>query len=391
MQASLFVALLALVPCAVVPAKVEVISAGWADGNFAKISIDGEVVLQSQGQYAVAGGGGIGINYVILDQYGSRKKQGKFNTFGSMFEGDKFVQMLQQTLKQDDFLVVAFGDEASNCIQNDKPSKALADLGATKSYTHLMYTSPEGKYLPFKCGQHGGGSDTFALPFAENKLTAFRNSYVFIVQKGGKVFAEEGKRPTTGNVQVSVDINFVITTTTMTTTTTNTELQALKLQLQALEDAARASENKVLANLTGLVTDLEQKLEDEVADRKQALAQAKAASDAQVQTATQALASEAKAREEAEQRVTNLENELADMKKVNQALSKDLTLGATNGAASSWGSDSTPTVEADGSMVTVKGSKVMFESENCGATDLCELHRTVLAIADKLKAVGNDD
>jgi len=163
----------------------------------------------------------------------------------------------------------------------------LEDLGAKKSYTHLMYTTPEGKYLPFKCGQHGGGSDTFALPFAENKLTAFRNSYVFIVQKGGKVFAEEGKRPTTGNVQVSVDINFVITTTTMTTTTTNTELQALKDQLQALEDAARASENKVLANLTGLVTDLEQKLEDEVADRKQALAQAKAASDAQVQTATQ--------------------------------------------------------------------------------------------------------
>ena len=43
-----------------------------------------------------------------------------------------------------------------------------------------------------------------------------------------------------------------------------------------------------------------------------------------------------------------------------------------------------PSVEADGETVTIKGSQVQFMSESCGATDLCELQRTVMALLERM-------
>ena len=64
---------------------------------------------------------------------------------------------------------------------------------------------------------------------------------------------EEGKRPTTGLVDVEIDIAFKTTTTTVTTTTTNTDLQFLQAQLAKLQKEAEDSTNSVEKTLVGLV------------------------------------------------------------------------------------------------------------------------------------------
>ena len=68
--------------------------------------------------------------------------------------------------------------------------------GATKSFDHFMYKDTAGKYWPFQCGGNKNmpaefkkANGQFKLPYSENPLTAFRNSYVLIVQKGGKARA----------------------------------------------------------------------------------------------------------------------------------------------------------------------------------------------------------
>lgn len=112
--------------------------------------------------------------------------------------------MLDSVCRDGDFLAIAVGDEASNCIPDDKlpkkpvkvqapsscpscagglppplhpssisacqaalvqlcsdtpfidaafRSKRLADLGARLSYDHFMYKTDDGEYKPFKCGR----------------------------------------------------------------------------------------------------------------------------------------------------------------------------------------------------------------------------------------------
>jgi hypothetical protein len=41
-------------------------------------------------------------------------------------------------------------------------------------------------------------------------------------------------------------------------------------------------------------------------------------------------------------------------------------------------------VQADDEVLTIRGTNVQFETGACGATDLCEMRRTVDALAAKL-------
>jgi len=382
--------LLALLPVLATAADIQVQSAGYVDGNFVKIGVDDKIVVEGFGQRTVAGGGGIGVNYAIWNDWGVLKKSGSYNTYGSQYAAKNMAAMLDSTLKDGDILAVALGDEASHCLMDDILPAKLKDLGASMAYQFLMYEDNEGNFFPFKCGRHGEDYEDAESAFykaqfdGENPKSSWRASYGLVLQVGGKVLAEKGSRALEGDVAITGSIDFRVTSTTTTTTTTDTALQALHDRLDDLEEQAKDNDNELVESLTTAVQDLEAKLEKEIADRK-ALETSIIEGDKTDRKEMEALlAEERDARMEAEQRIVSLETMMTDFM-VQRFASMDIPESdGKSGNMCSNGGCAVPSVEADGETVTIKGSQVQFMSESCGATDLCELQRTVMALLERM-------
>ena len=160
-----------------------------------------------------------------------------------------------------------------------------------------------------------------------------------------------------------------------------------------------AEGNAAVVQLTKAVEELEGKVADvsqTSATMDKAASKALDAQAAAFQTKVDILSEKAQSDGE---HINRLEGQLADLQGNQTALlnqlatmSAALSVAATAKSASADATATeqgctggcSPTVEADGEVLTMRATNVQFETGACGATDLCELRRTVDALEAQL-------
>ena len=188
------------------------------------------------------------------------------------------------------------------------------------------------------------------------------------------------------------------TTTTSTqtkTTTTHTESMQFSRHMQDLIDEALASQGKfaekaVVVDLAKGLEELEVAIEKEVAART-SQADASAAS-LQAQNDKLLAALEKQAQTAKEERDVLYDRLYALTRRLDALEAPPQPVGDSGGDGNGDGGSSSIPAEivADGSSgsVTVRGGNVLFESNKCSVTDLCEIQGQVQALMNKFNGTA---